>query len=175
MKLIKIKHYVEKSLRDLPAFILTMSDNKDYISHGCQFVEHTEENVLKLIKQFNCEKELMELLQAPPILTSELVNGAYMFDGCESLIKIGNFPLLSNGYYMFKGCKSLTEVGDFPSLIDGAYMFDGCSSLTEVGDFPSLIDGFGMFDGCESLIKIGNFPLLVDDYRMFYGCESLNR
>jgi hypothetical protein len=132
MKLLEIKHYVEHSFEDKPSFVLLMSDNKEYISNGCVFVERTDENAATLIDRYDCASELDALFQSKGIALHELVDARHMFYGCKNLREFS---------------------GDMPSLVDARLMFRGCKNLREFsGDMPSLVDARSMFRGCENLV-----------------------
>lgn len=120
--------------------------------------------------------------------TSNLVNMAYMFCGCNSLtsLDLRSFDIsnVTNMQYMFGECSSLTSLNlsNF-SIADGTWlsgMFYGCSSLTSL-DLSSFnlahisTDTSGMFCYCSSLktIYAGNWNKSWKEGSMFYGCDNL--
>jgi hypothetical protein len=104
-KFIGIKHYVEKSFRDVPSFVIEMDDGKEYLSNKSFFEENTHDNRIKLInyrpftidgalntiydEEEHDELESAEwmdiLLSSPSIDINYLVDGTYMFCGCSNL------------------------------------------------------------------------------------------
>ena len=60
MKFKTVTHYVEKSFEDKPSFVIVLEDletgkETSYISNGCQFVENTEDNIKRLVKNYVCK------------------------------------------------------------------------------------------------------------------------
>lgn len=154
MKFVKLLKYVEKSYGGTPSFLILMSDNKEYISNGCTFIENTQENRDYLVNKFDCSIHLDKLLNAKDASLEDVVDGRYMFWGCENLVVFeGDMPNLKNGRYMFWKCKNLVEFkGNISNLLNGHCMFNGCESLVEFKrDLPNLEDGDCMFYGCKSL------------------------
>ena len=96
MKFVKLLKYVEKSYGDNPSFLIIMSDRKEYISNGCQFVENTEENIIKLILEYDCATYIKELFNSE----------------CEGI------ECVTDALYMFCGCTDLTDFEvDLPNLV----------------------------------------------------------
>jgi hypothetical protein len=112
MKLVEIKHYVPKSFEGKPSFVLLMSDNKEYISNGCVFVENTQENVDGLIVGYDCQHWLDELFQSDSCDMSSVVNASYMFYNCESL--------------------ETFDSDDMSSVVDATGMFRGCDIIEDI-------------------------------------------
>ena len=139
MKLVEIKHYFKNSMRRLPAFVLLMSDGKEYISHGCQFVENTPQNREMLVDEYDCQRELDELLEAQGIGTDEIDDCRHMLHGCTSLERVGDFPAADDCSYMLYGCTSLERVGDFPAAVYCLHMLHGCTKLMKVGDVSEAV------------------------------------
>jgi len=83
MKFIKITHYVEKSYEDKPSFVILMSDDKEYISNGCVFVENTPENINELIETYDCEYFIDELMNTAPIEMKDVVDARHMFNNSQ--------------------------------------------------------------------------------------------
>ena len=79
MKLLKILHYVESSFDYLPSFVLLMSDNKEYISNGCVFIENNEDNIKYLIDEYYCKEHLEELFASDSREMSEITDADVFF------------------------------------------------------------------------------------------------
>ena len=154
MKLVEIKHYVPKSFGDRPSFVLLMSDNKEYISNGCVFVENTQENVDGLIVGYDCQHWLDELFQSDGCDMSSVVDASYMFCNCKSLKTFsGDMKSVVNASFMFYNCKSLeTFSGDMPSVVNASCMFYGCTSLDK--NQPNNIQGINMQNNYENLNEV---------------------
>ena len=133
MKFIKIVNYVEDSYEGKPSFVLLMSDNKEYISNGCVFVENTDANIKELIEEFDCKSMLEELFNSPSIDISSVTDSRSMFEGCTSLVEFSSdLSSVTNSSYMFCGCTSLVEFsGDLSAVTDSNHMFYGCTSLPQ--------------------------------------------
>jgi len=132
MKLEKILHYVEKSYFRRPSFILLMSDGKEYISNGCQFVENTDENREILIEEYDCERHLLDLLAADSIEMKDVTNARCMFWGSDITEFKEDMSSVKNSRDMFCCCAFLTEFSaDMSSVTDDTDMFWGCESLKD--------------------------------------------
>ena len=75
----KIHYYVEKSFQDKPSFVIEMTNNKQYISNGCVWLENTQENRDYLIDKYGCQYYLDELFNSPSIDMSSVTNAYCMF------------------------------------------------------------------------------------------------
>jgi len=131
MKLVKIKHYVEKSYDNKPSFILEMSDGVDYISNSCIFKPISKLD--EIIDKFKIpQQQVDELFNSTSIDISDIVNGTSMFLG-----------------------SNITEFEfDMPNLVYGDFMFYKCSKLKKLtSDMPNLVYNFFIFFGCENLNK----------------------
>jgi len=131
MKLVKIKHYVEKSYDNITSFILEMSDGVDYISNGCVFEPVSKLD--ELIYEYKIpQKQIYELFNSPSIDISELVNGSYMFYGSDITEFEFDMPNLVHGNYMFHNCEKLEKfTSDMPNLVYIFFMFLGCHKLNK--------------------------------------------
>ena len=135
MKFIKLLKYVECSFEDKPSFVILMSDDKEYISNGCVFVENTQKNINSLIRIYDCKSYLEELFNSKEIDISEISNARYMFSGCISLTSFSSkLPLVTDARSMFYDCRELTSFSsELPMVTDDRYMFVGCKALTMKG------------------------------------------
>ena len=97
--------------------------------------------------------------------SSNVIDIARMFNGCESLTKIKgienfNTSKASSMYYMFGDCKSLTllDISNFntSNIINMSYMFTECNSLVSLDLTKWDTSNFEYMD------------------RTFYFCEKLN-
>ena len=133
MKFIKLLKYVESSYEGKPSFVILMSDNREYISNGCVFVENCEASIKRLIRKYNCEAELNELFSSQEVGIGKITNSSLMFDGCTSLVEFsGDLSSVTNSRCMFRGCTSLVEFSsDLSSVTYSSFMFRGCTSLVE--------------------------------------------
>lgn len=145
MKFLYINGYVADSLNGEPAFLLQMSDGKEYISHGCQFRENTPEGREWLVQEFNCEEELVELISSPPCGLSEVTDARMMFAYSPITEFTGDMPSATDARSMFYLSKLEKFSGDMPSVTDARRMFAG-SNLAEFNSVvPSLVYSSGMF------------------------------
>lgn len=154
MKFIAIKKYVPDYHEGWPAFVISMSDGKDYLSLEKYWSEDTDENAFILTQRFMLKDCLRGLYSSEPILISDLVDGSGMFRGCDALTSFdSDLSSMSFGHGMFQGCAKLTSFDSALSkLFDGRDMFYGCSALVDFNsDLSSLVLHEGMFDGCDAL------------------------
>ena len=155
MHLVKILKYVAVSFENKPSFLLLMSDNKEYISNGCQFVENTENNIKYLLNKYDCEKYLNELLNSEVLGDyNSITDASFMLDGCNSLTSFSlEAPNLTNARSMLKGCTNLTSFSlEAPNLTNASYMLYCCTSLTSFSlEAPNLTNVSFMLKGCTSL------------------------
>ena len=122
--------------------------------------------------------------------TSDVVNMAAMFNGCESLETLDvskfNTSNVVNMAAMFKECKALTSITfndhiDTSNVTNMAAMFDGCSALKELDvskfNTSKVTRMDDMFNGCKSLkeLKLSSFNTsnVTDMKGMFKECKAL--
>ena len=101
MKLLKILHYVESSFEDEPSFVLLMSDNKEYISNGCVFIENNEDNIEHLTDKYDCKRYLDELFASDSKEMNEITNANYMFYNSNITEFDSDMSSVTNAEYMF--------------------------------------------------------------------------
>lgn len=106
---------------------------------------------------------------------SNLENGTYMFNDCDSLKSFcGDLSSLTNGYYMFYNCDALTSFcGDLSSLTDAMGMFANSEKLKSFcGDLSSLTNGYCAFSNCLELTSFSSdLSSLTAGHDMFYRCK----
>ena len=88
MKFIKILKYIERSFENKPSFLILMKNNEEkrlYISNGCKFVEYTKANIALLVRDYDCQFYIDELLTSKGVDMSSVIDAVYMFYGCSSL------------------------------------------------------------------------------------------
>lgn len=156
MHLLNIKHYVEKSFRDKPSFVLEMSDGKTYISNGCVFVEMSAANIEFLINKYDCKMYIDALLASTSTEMSSVTDARFMFRGCKILTTFNNdMSSVINASHMFYGCETLIAFdSNMPSAINTVLMFGDCTNLTTFNsDIHPTTDTTCMFHNCILLTK----------------------
>lgn len=171
MKPVRIVHHIAETEDNPPAFVILMSDGKEYISYKNIFIENTPANVAQLEKNHFIKSQLSELLHAPSLADEDLVDGTSMFAGCSGLTEPGVYPKLKFGRRMYEGCTLLTKAGHYANLVNGFSMYKKCITINKVGESPLLIDGAYMYAFCAALDEKGEYPeLLFGDRTMYEGC-----
>jgi len=190
---VKIVHYLEKGLFNLPMYIIDI-DGYKYYSHYHHFCNLNNKNINTLKTEYSWAGDKFclyfnELLMSPSIEFKDLIDGSYMFyrdyihhveNG--AIILPNNFnPNLENlkiGYATFQNCK-LPSIFN-PSLLNleiGDNMFN---NITKVSRFPKslkliylpkLLTGRFMFRDCDlhHVIDI-HTPKLINDTWMYHNC-----
>ena len=130
MKLLKILHYVESSFDDLPSFVLLMSDNKEYISISCEFVENNEDNIKYLIDEYYCKEHLEELFASDSREMSEITDADYMFYSSNITEFNSDMSNVKYASGMFGYSKLAEFNSDMPNVKYASYMFNN-SKLAE--------------------------------------------
>jgi len=131
-----------------------------------------------------------EKIQIKITFNESLTTLDFMFEGCDSLIKIDftglNSPNVTSMIYTFTNCEQLQTV-DFTyfqssNIEKMDFLFSGCSNLVNINGFEnlntsSLIKTAGMFLGCTSLISLNlsslNFNNISEQNGMFVNNPSL--
>ena len=177
LKALEILHYVKDSYEGKPSFIFLMEDietgeKSEWISNGCQFVENNVEDIRQLKAEFDCDDELDELLTAPSIDWSDLIDGSHAFLGCESLIEFGHqLPNLTNGSFMFQRTQLESWDVELPNLTDGTSMFQRTQLESWDVELPNLTDGTSMFQRTQLESWDVELPSLTRGSCMFFGTQ----
>jgi hypothetical protein len=155
LKLISIDNYVEQTIKNQPAFVVTMSDRKQYLSHMQEFVEYTDENLATWERTYG-RRARINLVNSSPRGIDSIPNANFMFCGCKEISVFDNdMPNLSTAMCLFDGCKKLTTfISDLPKLKESSYMFKNCVQLsTCTGYYPNIAGRaqLAMFYGCKRL------------------------
>ena len=153
MKLLEIRHYIDGNHVGWPAYVLLMSDGKEYISCGAYFAENTRRNRLYLADVLGYEA-LANLLSAPSVAIEDLEDGTSMFEGFEDELEFDH-PLTSLKYAnrMFFKVKLIRFNSHLPNLIRALGAFYRTQIKTFSIDMPSLEYAESMFE----LSKIETF------------------
>ena len=172
MKLLEIRHYVKSFLGGPPAFVLLMSDGKEYISYEDDFIENSELGRIYFIGGYDrcCVQEVDMLLNAPPIAIEELEKGECMFEGYGGELEFDHpLPKLKDASWMFLGTKIKKFNVPLPSLEESYKMF----SASEIQEFtscmPSLKRAHYMFYKSKLEKFNANIPGIADTWDMFGG------
>jgi hypothetical protein len=123
MKLLKIKHYVEKSLHDVPSFVLLMSDNQECISIGCEFIRNNETEIDYIIQMHNCEEHLKELFNSPSIEMKDVTNTRCMFMGSNITEFDEDMSNVVFADYMFYKSKLTRFSANMDNVMHAVHMF----------------------------------------------------
>ena len=125
----KVK-YIEKSFEDKPSFIVKI-DDVEYISNGCVFVENIQDEIDKLVEEYDCKDYLDELLSSEWVDFSIITNARYMFGYCKSLKSFdSDMSGVIDAYSMFSNCISLEKfTSDMSNMTNASFMFYNCTSL----------------------------------------------
>jgi hypothetical protein len=170
-RFIEILNYVETSFDNKPAFIIRMS-NGIFISCGCIFIRNSEEKRLDLVDEYGLGDELIELMDAPPIETKDLVNGESMFEGCHDLTR-WTHPLqnLRYGERMFYHSTFTQWTVYLARLKYANCMFYHAEFREWNVPLPKLMFGCSMFYNAKLTKWVMELPKLMDGTRMFYTSE----
>ena len=164
---------------DLYNLNIITSDNIEYTNKL-----YNEWNINNTNLTYNGDNQLV---YAPAVDTSNVINMSYAFSDCGKLtfIPYYNTSKVTNMYYMFHNCPNLTSLDvsnfDTSNVTDMGYMFSGCGSLTslDVSKFntSNVTNMLEMFSYCSGLtsLDVSNFNTnkVSNMRRMFSYCSNL--
>ena len=161
----RIKKYTEYSLNDEPAFLLLI-DSKEYISHGCIFLEDTGMNRQYLKMKHNCTNELDDLLLSDDITDMSVVtNMMGMFYGCALELDITDWDVsnVTNMSMMFHGCWQELDLSnwDVSNVTDINSMFNVFKGRLNVSNWETsnIVDMRYAFNAATVDLDLSNWDV----------------
>ena len=193
-----------KFIEELDLIYSIKKDSNQIKIFGKKFVENNKKFCKIIIEEQ--EYDLVEVLELNKIKkinkTLEIkLNGisninimSDMFDGCESLISLGNISNMNTSNIndisnMLNGCQSLTSLPNISKwntskVINMSNMFSGCKSLLSLPDISKwetnkVTNMSGMFNGCLLISSLPDISIwktnnVIDMSNMFKDCKLLS-